>query len=148
MPDGPYAHVAGHRFPGGTAAVPAWMNHLWCDAVACDDPPGPYVHPTLAYFAAVQGAGVGFQEIFDLLEGPSGSGVMLGEQSFVFRGPLEIDREYRVEGGITEVVRKAGRRAGVFDIATIELRVHDAEAGEPLATSTTSFVFPRREERP
>jgi hypothetical protein len=68
---------------------------------------------------------------------------MVGEQKFEFARPLEVGKEYRVEGGIVDVVRKEGKRAGVFDIATFELRVLDA--GEPVATSTTSFVFPRRE---
>jgi len=94
------------------------------------------------------GSGVEFGDIFELLDGSVDSGIMVGEQIFDFRAPLEIDREYAVEGGITDVVRKAGRRAGVFDIATFELRVYDAGAREPVAVSTTSFVFPRHGEQP
>src|SRR5271170_846062 len=116
MPEGPYAHLAGHRFPGGTTVVPRWMNRLWCDAVAAEDDPTPQVHPMLVYYAAVQGSGVDFGDIFDLLDGSLDSGIMVGEQIFDFRAPLEVDREYAVEGGITDVVRKAGRRTGVFDI--------------------------------
>ncbi|MCW3001058.1 MAG: hypothetical protein JWQ20_356 [Conexibacter sp.] len=145
MPDGPYEHVAGHRFPGGTTVVPAWMNRLWCDAVTAEDT-APHVHPMLVYYAAVQGSGVDFQAIFDLFEGSADSGVMVGEQKLDFRAPLEVEREYLVDGGITDVVRKSGRRAGVFDIATFELRLRDAGDADPVATSTTSFVFPRRDE--
>ena len=71
---------------------------------------------------------------------------MVGDQRFEFIEPLEVDREYAVEGGITEVVRKEGRRAGVFDIATFELRILDLDTRAPVAVSTTSFVFPRRDE--
>jgi hypothetical protein len=71
---------------------------------------------------------------------------MVGEQRFEFHGPLEIEKEYEVDGGIVDVQRKKGRRAGVFDIATFELRMREPGADGPLAVSTTSFVFPRREE--
>jgi hypothetical protein len=122
------------------------MNRLWCDAVEARCDSAPHVHPMLVYYAAVQGSGVGFQDIFDLLEGSADSGVMVGEQRFDFRVPMQIGREYGVEGGMTDVIRKSGRRAGTFDIATFELRVLADHEPEPVAVSTTSFVFPRREE--
>jgi hypothetical protein len=138
-----FRHVIGHRFPGGTTAVPAWMNHLWGDAVVAPDDPAPYVHPVLVYYAAVQGAGITFQDIFDLLEASENSGIMVGEQRFEFAEPVRIDTTYRVDGGITDVVRKSGRRAGTFDIATFELRLTDLSTHKPVAVSTTSFIFPR-----
>lgn len=143
MSDGPYAGVAGHQFPGGKTTVPRWMNHLWCDAVAARHDPTPHVHPMLVYYAAVQGSGVEFEDIFALLDGSVDSGIMVGEQRFDFREPMEVDREYAVEGGIIEVHRKGGRRAGVFDIATFELRIVDVGVADPVAISTTSFIFPR-----
>ena len=141
-----YSHLIGHPFPGGTTTVPTWMNRLWGDAVAAEADPAPFVHPVLVYYAAVQGSGIVFQDIFDLMEADANSGIMVGEQRFEFRAPLEVEKEYRVDGGIVDVVRKEGRRAGVFDIATFELRVSEPGADEPLAISTTSFVFPRRDE--
>jgi hypothetical protein len=140
-----YSHVIGHRFPGGTTVVPYWMNRLWGDAVAAEADPSPHVHPVLVYYAAVQGSGIDFQDIFDLMEASRDSGIMVGDQGFEFTRPLEVDREYAVEGGIIDTVRKEGRRAGVFDIATFELRILEVDTREPVAVSTTSFVFPRRE---
>jgi hypothetical protein len=145
MPPKDYSHVIGHRFPGGSTVVPDWLNHLWGDAVAAEDDSAPFVHPVLVYYAAVQGAGITFQDIFDVMEASGDSGIMVGEQRFEFTRPLEIGKEYEVEGGITDVVRKEGRRAGVFDIATFELLIREPGGTEPLAASTTSFVFPRRE---
>jgi hypothetical protein len=142
---GDYSHVIGHRFPGGRTVVPSWMNRLWGAAVSAATDPSPYVHPVLVYYAAVQGSGVTFQDIFDLMEAPGDSGILVGEQRFEFSRPLEIEREYEVEGGIVDVVRKVGRRAGVFDIATFELRVLEPGTSEPIAVSTTSFVFPRQD---
>lgn len=138
-----FRHVIGHRFPGGTVAVPAWMNYLWGDAVAAPEDSAPYVHPVLVYYAAVQGAGITFQDIFDLMEASEDSGIMVGEQRFEFSEPVRIDTIYRVVGGITDVVRKSGRRAGVFDIATFELRLIDPSTEAQVALSTTSFIFPR-----
>lgn len=140
-----YSHLIGHRFPGGTTSVPAWMNHLWGDAVLASEDPAPYVHPMLVYYAAVQGSGIEFQDIFDLMDASEESGIMVGEQRFEFTAPLEIDHSYRVEGGIVDVVRKSGRRAGTFDIATFELALIDPASEATVAVSTTSFVFPRRD---
>jgi hypothetical protein len=145
VPATDYSHVIGHRFPGGTTVVPSWMNRLWGDAVVAEHDPAPHVHPVLVYYAAVQGSGITFQDIFDLMGASGDSGIMVGEQRFEFTGPLEVGKEYEVEGGITDVVRKEGRRAGVFDIATFELRILEPGSTTPTAVSTTSFVFPRRE---
>ena len=123
--------------PGAALGEPRLVPSIIADFV--------HVHPVLVYYAAVQGSGVTFQDIFDLLGGDADSGIMVGEQRFEFTRPLEVDREYTVEGGIVDVVRKEGRRAGVFDIATCELRLLEPGGGEPVAVSTTSFVFPRRE---
>lgn len=143
-----YAHLVGHRFPGGSTTVPGWMNRLWGDAVLAESDPSPEVHPVLVYYAAVQGSGVSFQDIFDLMGASSDSGVMVGEQRFSFRRPLQTDTSYRVEGGIIEVERKTGRRAGSFDVCTFELGVFEPGDERPLAVSTTSFVFPRRGDEP
>ena len=145
MPREDYSDLIGHRFPGGKTRVPYWMNRLWGDAVAARTDPSPYVHPVLVYYAAVQGSGIVFQDIFDLMDADADSGIMAGEQRLEFRAPLEIEKDYEVTGGIVDVVRKEGRRAGVFDVTTFELRVSEPGSDEPVAISTTSFVFPRRE---
>ena len=69
---------------------------------------------------------------------------MFGEAEIEQRIPLRIGESYEVRGGITGVVRKEGRRAGVFDIVTLRLELVDAE-GEVAGVSTNSFVFPRRD---
>ena len=136
-----YSHLVGHRFPGGTVTVPGWVDLLWRDAVLAD-PPGDAVHPGLAYLAAVQGSGVTFQDIFDLAEATAESGPMFGEQTLTFEAPLRVDTEYAVEGEITGVVRKHGKRAGTFDMLTFELRLCDP-SGALVATNVNTFIFPR-----
>ena len=136
-----YSHLVGHRFPGGSVTIPGWLDWLWRDAVLAE-PRAEAVHPGLAYLAAVQGSGVTFQDIFDLADVTADSGPMFGEQTLTFDGPLRIDTEYAVEGEITGVVRKSGRRAGAFDLLTFELRLRDPE-GELVVTNVNTFVFPR-----
>jgi acyl dehydratase len=136
-----YSHLAGHRFPGGRTTIEGWVDRLWRDAVLAD-PPGRGVHPGLAYLAAVQGSGVTFQDIFDLAEATAESGPMFGEQTLTFEAPLEAGVEYEVEGEVTDVVRKHGRRAGTFDMLTFELRLRDA-SGAVVATNVNTFIFPR-----
>jgi acyl dehydratase len=136
-----YSHLVGHRFPGGTVTIPGWVDFLWRDAVLAE-PGGAGVHPGLAYLAAVQGSGVTFQDIFDLAEATAESGPMFGEQTLSFDAPLRVGAEYRVEGEITDVVRKHGRRAGTFDMLTFELRLLDDD-GAVVATNVNTFIFPR-----
>jgi len=138
-----YSHLIGHRFPGGRTSIPAWVDRLWRDAVLCD-PRLEGAHPGLAYLAAVQGSGVTFQDIFDLAGATAESGPMFGEQTLTFAAPLETDVEYTVEGEVTDVVRKHGRRAGTFDMLTFELRLRDP-SGTVVATNVNTFIFPRAE---
>lgn len=124
------------------------MNRLWGDAVAATEDPGDDVHPVLVYYAAVQGCGTNFGEMFELMGHDDDAAVMLGEQRFEFTAPLRVEHEYAVRGGVVDVVRKTGRRAGTFDIMTFELRVSEPKApasAPPLAVSTTSFVFQRKD---
>jgi hypothetical protein len=139
-----YGSLAGHRFPGGTVTVPYWMNRLWADSVSAPDPT-PYVHPLLVYYAAVEGSGVTFGDIFDLMDADAASGIVVGEQALRYNRPLAVGREYAVAGGITEVVRKQGRRAGVFDMLTFELTLTESGADDAAAISTMTFIFPRAE---
>jgi len=136
-----YSHLVGYRFPGGEITIPDWLAWLWCDAVLADNA-APLLHPGLAFLAAMQGSGVTIQEIFDLAGASAASGPMFGEQRLVFERPLEVGVTYRVEGEITDVTRKRGRRAGTFDVLTFALRLRTPD-GEVAATNVNTFIFPR-----
>ena len=69
---------------------------------------------------------------------------MFGEAGIELERPLGIGETLRISGGITGVVRKEGRKAGVFDIVTFRLELAD-EDGELAGVSTNSFIFPRRD---
>jgi acyl dehydratase len=145
----------GHRFPGGTVTVPHYENWLWCDSVLADHPahisaeaaralgyPAPVVHPGLVYFACVRGARVSFADIFRLMDFDEKDGPMFGEQRLAFTEPVFVGVEYEGSGEVTGVVRKAGKRAGVFDIVTFVIRL--TRDGREVVSSTSSFVLPRR----
>lgn len=145
----------GHRFPGGSVTVPHWENWLFCDAALADHPahrspgaakalgyPAPVVHPGLVYFACVRGAHITFADIFELMDFDENDGPMFGEQKMVFSEPVFEGVEYLASGEITGVTRKEGKRAGVFDIVTFEIRL-DRE-GRQVVSATSSFVLPRR----
>jgi hypothetical protein len=137
-----YSDLDGHRFPGGIVVVPSWMNRLWADSVSAPDPT-PHVHPLLVYYAAVEGSGVTFGDIFELMDADADSGIVVGEQALEYARPIEVAREYEVAGGITKVVRKEGRRAGTFDMLTFELTLTEPGRPDSAATSTMTFIFPR-----
>jgi hypothetical protein len=139
-----FSHLIGHRFPGGTYQLPGYLAWLWTDA-ALATRHADVEHPSLGYFVAMQGAGITIQELFDLMEADADSGVMFGETELEFSGPIRSDVDYAVEGEITGVERKSGKRAGVFDRLTFVIRVLDSDSSTPLVTNTNTWIFPRAE---
>ena len=139
-----YRHLIGHRFPGGSYTLPGYLAWLWADA-ACATPHAGVAHPSLGYFVAMQGVGVTIQDIFDLMDASADSGVMFGETELEFAGTLEPDATYDVEGEISHVERKSGKRAGTFDKLTFVIRATDRISGEPVVTNTNTWIFPRKD---
>lgn len=137
-----YSHLIGYRFPGGMVKLPSYMAWLWADATLAKPDPG-VAHPSLGYVVAMDGMGISIQDIFDLLDAEPDSGVMFGEISLEFEAPLRVGGTYRVEGGIVEVERKSGRRAGVFDRLVFALRVLDPESGALVVANHNTWIFPR-----
>jgi hypothetical protein len=136
--------LIGTAFPGGTYTIEPYRHWLMADAVG--DLPrstGP-ASPMEIYFGAMGGLGLGLEELFALVGSSSADGPMFGEAEIEQHLPLRIGETYEVRGGITGVVRKQGKRAGVFDIVTFQLELVNA-AGEVAGISTNSFVFPRRD---
>lgn len=150
-----YRDRVGHRFPGGTVVVRHWENWLFCDAVLAEHPahysvegakalgyPSPVVHPCLVFVACLRGACVSQQDIFDLMEFDPSDGPLFGEQQLQFDEPVFEEVEYGANGGIVGVMRKQGKRAGIFDLVTFQIRL-DRE-GRTAVTTTSSLILPRR----
>lgn len=136
--------VVGHRFAGGRFTVAPFEHWLTCDAVGAEPTREGVAHPMFVYYAALGGMGIDLDELFALVGATADDGVMFGEATIDVATPMTVGATYEVQGTITDVVRKSGRRAGVFDVVTFALDVLD-ESGTVVGTSTNSFVFPRRD---
>jgi hypothetical protein len=134
--------VVGWKFPGGEFTIEPYEHWLMCDVVGARPRRSGTANPMYVYYAALGGMGVSLDEFFAVVEASADDGVMFGEAEISVIEPLKIGSTYRVDGEITSAVRKAGKRAGVFDIVSFELKLTLSE--RHLATSTNAFVFPRR----
>jgi hypothetical protein len=138
--------LVGTPFPGGTYTVEPYVNWLTCDCVLAPALAAiGAAHPLLVYMAGQAGIGLSLAELFALCRASSEDGPMLGEWGMQLNRPLEVGAEYAVSGGITDVVRKTGKKTGVFDVIRfgIELRSTIGSA-EPDALLHSSFIYPRR----
>lgn len=136
--------VIGYRFPGGRFTIEPYEHWLMCDAVMATPTRVGTASPMYVYYAALNGMGISLDDLFALVGATADDGVMFGEAGITALQPLVIGETYSVSGTVTEIVRKSGKRAGVFDIMTFALEIHD-QAGTHVGTSTNSFVFPRRD---
>jgi hypothetical protein len=137
--------VVGKPFPGGTYKIEPYRHWLMADAALDVPARGEGVaNPMWVYYAALAGMGLSVDDLFRMCGATAADGPMFGETTLEVVRPLQIGATYDVSGGITDVQRKEGRRAGVFDIVEFKLELKD-ESGELAAISTNSFVFPRRD---
>src|SRR5438874_1720264 len=137
--------LVGTRFPGGTYTIEPYVHWLMSDATL-DLPPRNegVAGPMWVYYGALAGMGMSVDDLFTLVGATAADGPMFGEAEIEVLRPLQIGATYAVSGAITNVQRKEGRRAGVFDIVTFRLELAD-EDGAVAGVSTNSFVFPRRD---
>lgn len=143
--ENPYAHVVGHRFPGGTVTTETHRTWLWADAVLAHQD-HQHVHPSYLFLMALHGTGADVNEILALVDFRPEEGALAGAYGFEFKAPLRHDVEYRVEGEITAIERKRGKRMGLFDRLTFEISVIDPESDAVAVTHSTVWMLPRKED--
>jgi hypothetical protein len=141
----PYAHIVGHRFPGGTVTTHSHLTWLWADAVLAKQDP-ELVHPSYVFLMALQGTGADVYEILGMVDFAPEDGALAGAYEFEFNAPLRPDVTYRVEGQITAIERKRGKRMGLLDRLTFVVSVIDPDSDEVAITNTTVWMIPRKEE--
>jgi hypothetical protein len=137
--------LVGYRFPGGTFTIERWENVLLCDAMVCDPLPGGLAHPAYLFHAPLAGVGLKYGDIFALCRAESDEAIRAGEYQWDVYQPLRVGRTYRMSGEFTDVVRKRGRRAGLMDLVSFRIDVHDQADGSLAATVLNSWVFLRSE---
>ena len=145
MAESSYAHLAGHRFPGGRYTLPEHVSWLWADAIGAEPDPA-VAHPSLAYFVAIRSSGVSILDVFGLLGADADSGVLMGEVDMEFDGTLRPGATYECQGEIEAVERKRGARAGAFDRVQLRFRVCEEGAADPVLRCGAAWIFPRDED--
>lgn len=144
IPEGTMAALVGHRFPGGTYTIARWENFLLHDAMLVERGEDATAHPAFLFHAPLAGVGVTIADLFALCHAESDEAVRAGEYVWEFERPLREDVAYRMEGGITAVERKDGRRGGKMDLVTFTIELADAATGVVDARVTNTWVFLRR----
>jgi hypothetical protein len=137
-----YAHLAGHRFPGGRYTLPEHVSWLWADAIGAT-PDAAVAHPSLAYFVAIKASGVAIGDVFELMGADADSGVLMGEVDMEFDGTLRPGATYEGGGEIAAVERKRGARAGSFDRLQLRFTVREEGADAPVLRCGAAWIFPR-----
>src|SRR5690606_16062146 len=103
----------------------------------------PTLHPVWILLGALRGMGMTIDELTALGGAGPYDGTVFGETVMEQNVPLEAETEYTVRGGVTDLVRREGKRAGLMDLMTFRLELVDPE-GVVAAVSEQTFVFPRR----
>jgi hypothetical protein len=135
--------LVGRPFPGGTFTIERWENALLCDVMACERLPDDLAHPAYLFHAPLAGVGLKYGDIFAWCKAESDEAIRAGEYVWDVHAPLRVGRTYRMSGGFTDVVRKEGRRAGLMDIVTFRIDVHDQGDDALVATVVNSWIFLR-----
>lgn len=134
--------VIGHRLPGGDFEVADYERWLGHDAMLAPPLPDGVLHPVWIMLGALRGMGVEIDELVGLAEARPEDGVLFGETTLEQRVPLRSGVRYTVTGEVTDLTRRVGRRAGMMDLFTFELSIHDPD-GALAAVSRQTFVIMR-----
>lgn len=137
------ARLVGHEFPGGVFRVAAYERWLSHDAMHAPRLPDGVLHPVWILLGALRGMGVTIDDLTELAEVGPGDSTVFGETVFEQAEPLRTDVEYRVRGGIRDLARREGRRAGTMDLMTFRLELV-APDERVVAVSEQTFVFLRK----
>lgn len=132
--------LIGYRVPGGTFRIEEYERVISHAAIGSPPIDPPFLHPVWVMLGALRGMGTDLGHVFALANA-SEDAVMFGEAELEQLEPLRAGVEYRVQGGVTDMVRRHGKRAGRFDLLALEFEILDG--GSRVAVARQSFVVPR-----
>lgn len=139
--------LVGLQFPEGVSEIgrhEAWLGH---QAMAAPGDDAGELHPLWPMVVGMRGMGLSVSQLSELAEMKSEDSLLFGELKITQDKPLAVETKYVVQGEIIGLDRREGRRAGVFDVVTFELKLFtqgNASAEHAVATVRNSFVFVRR----
>jgi acyl dehydratase len=137
-------HLPGTPLPAGTFTITEEEQARLVAALG--SPADVDAHPVWAYIATQRGIGISVADLCALADFDVNDGPMLGSVEMTYAQPLRVGVQYRVTGEVVGIVRKQGRKTGTFDVMTYRERLVGPD-GEEVATSTNTFILPRREAR-
>lgn len=134
--------VEGLRFPGGFYRIFGEENAALCAAVGTDPAPDGRAHPIFYYIATQVGMGMTVGQLlaacdFDVADGP----MMTGSEA-AFTDELRTETDYRVDGQIQSLTRKASRTFGTADILRFRLTLASPDGTEVLQC-VNEWILPR-----
>lgn len=134
--------IVGRPLPGGAYTIEPYVDWLVHDSTE-SGPVGNVAHPIFSFVGGLRGKGISLDELFEICGATAADGPMFGEYEVEYHRPLRRGETYTVSGEFLSAERKQGQKAGVFDIVGFSLLLTDT-AGELVASTYNSFVFPRR----
>jgi hypothetical protein len=135
-------HLPGTALPEGGFTITEEEDRQVLDVVGGDPAADGTAHPLWAYIATQRGIGISVADLCALADFDVNDGPMLGSTDLEYAGKLRIGVPYRVTGEVIDIARKAGR-SGTFDVMTFRERLV-GEDGEAVASSTSTFILPRK----
>lgn len=135
-------HLPGTTLPEGAFTITEEEQARLAEALG--SPSDGSTHPVWAYIATQRGIGISVADLCALADYDVHDGPMLGSVEMTYARPIEVGVRYRVTGEVVDIVRKQGRKAGTFDVMTFSERLI-APDGAEVASSTNTFILPRRE---
>lgn len=135
--------LVGMDMPGGGFVAEGYEDWLLRDVVVAPHGDDGELHPLWAFIASVRTMGITLERLFELCGSSSADGPMLAGCHIEFAKAFRADQPYSVTASISDAVRKHGRRAGTFDVVTVDVEITDPD-GAAVASVRDSYVFPRR----
>jgi len=134
--------LIGHRFPGGQYRIQHWENFLLTDCTGSEQLSDGLVHPVALFHVPILGARTSITELFELGGARGAGSVGLEGYDWEYLQPLREEVDYRVEGGITSVERKASPEGRIYDAVAFTIELFDA-GGRVVARITNRWQFRR-----
>ncbi len=138
--------LEGYKFPGGSFRIEHWENFLIHDLMLVPQSSNGLAHPLYLFHAPLAGLGLKIAEIFKLCFAESDEAVRAGEYIWEINTPLREEQTYLMQGTVTSVVRKHGKRGGLMDFVTFVIDINNGETLNCDARVTNTWIFMRRDE--
>jgi hypothetical protein len=101
-------------------------------------------HPIFLFTSTLRGSGASIQDIFNLLDYDVNNGPMLGQCNMSFTSPLQIDREYKIDGKIISLKEKISKKLGRIKILDFTLSMFD-NPNSQVASINYIWILPEKE---